>query len=116
VADDDGVSQGHLFLCHTGHGRDGRDTSGEPLQPSRVKQVMKSIGDKLEIKLHCHMLRHTWASEFARCNAGSVADLNDLLGHSSESMALYYTHSVNAKAVEKQKNNSPLDRRQRAVK
>lgn len=115
VADDDGVSQGYLFLCHTGHGKDGRDTAGEPLTASGIKQVMRRIAGKLGIKLHCHLLRHTWATEFARNNAGSVADLKGLLGHESETMALYYAHSVNADAVEKQKTSSPLDRRQMPV-
>ncbi|MCL4464988.1 MAG: tyrosine-type recombinase/integrase [Chloroflexi bacterium] len=113
--DTHGVSEGYLFLCHTGHGRDGRETIGEPLSTHGVKLVFRRLSEKLGVELHPHKLRHTFSTDFLN-NGGSVADLQRLLGHETPQMSLYYAHITNTDAVERQKTNSVVDRQLRRAK
>lgn len=110
---DDVVSQGRLFLAHGGHGRDGRSTIGEPLTAHGVQQVIKRLAARTGVDVSCHTCRHTWATDFAKSGAGSVSDLQNLLGHESPTMALYYVHVANPDSVERQKQASLVDRGRR---
>lgn len=107
--EDPAISDGRLFLCHTGHGKDGRNSIGEPLSRHGIQQVFDRISNRTGIHVTPHMLRHTFAHDFL-ANGGSVADLATLLGHGSEQQALWYAKVFNFEAVNRQKNNSVVDR------
>ncbi len=110
-----GVSDGYLFLCHTGHGGDGREAIGAPLSANGVKLVFRRLSKKLGVVMHPHQLRHTFSTDFLN-GGGSVADLQRLLGHESPQMSLYYAHITNRDAVERQKSNSVVDRQLRRAR
>ncbi len=107
--DTPGLSQDRLFLCHGGYARDGRETTGEPLSAHGIKLMFCRLSKKTGLKVHPHMLRHSFSTDFLN-HGGSVADLQRILGHETPQMSLYYAHITNAEAVERQKSNSLIDR------
>lgn len=106
---DEHLSEDRLFLCHTGHGADGRETIGEPLSEHGIKLIFRRLSAKLDIHVTPHMLRHTFAHDFL-ANGGSVADLQRLLGHESPETSLWYARVFNGDALERQKANSVVDK------
>jgi integrase/recombinase XerC len=83
--------------------------SGDPLNLIGVKILVKRLGDKANVKVHPHQLRHTFAISFLRAG-GDVFSLQYLLGHSTLSMTQRYLQSLNANdAAKAHKKFSPLD-------
>jgi site-specific recombinase XerD len=82
---------------------------GEPLEVRGIKILFKRVGDKLNIKVYPHKLRHTFAISFLRAG-GDVFSLQYLLGHSTLQMTQRYLQSLNANdAMNAHKKFSPLD-------
>ena len=83
---------------------------GEPLDAVGVKILVKRLGDRANLKVHPHKLRHTFAISFLRAG-GDVFSLQYLLGHSTLQMTQRYLQSLNAEdAVNAHRRFSPLDR------
>lgn len=83
--------------------------SGEPLSTLGLKILIKRLGDKANVKVHPHKLRHTFAISFLRAG-GDVFSLQYLMGHSTLSMTQRYLQSLNANdAANAHKKFSPLD-------
>ncbi len=83
--------------------------SNEPLNLNGMKILIRRLGNKAKIRLHPHMLRHTFAISFLR-NGGDVFSLKFLLGHSTLAMTERYLRSLNANdAMNAHKKFSPLD-------
>ncbi len=83
--------------------------SGEPLNLIGVKILIKRLGNKANVKVHPHQLRHTFAIAFLRAG-GDVFSLQYLLGHSTLQMTQRYLQSLNANdAANAHKKFSPLD-------
>ncbi|MDO9333611.1 MAG: tyrosine-type recombinase/integrase [Dehalococcoidales bacterium] len=83
--------------------------NGEPLNLIGVQILIKRLGDKANVKVHPHQLRHTFAISFLRAG-GDVFSLQYLLGHSTLQMTQRYLQSLNANdAANAHKKFSPLD-------
>ena len=65
------------------------DRFGEPLQQGGLNRILKRLGDKAGVKVHAHLLRHSFARSFIAAD-GNVAALQALLGHSSLDMTARY--------------------------
>ena len=82
---------------------------GQPLEVRGIKILVKRLGQKVNIKVHPHKLRHTFAISYLR-NGGDVFSLQYLLGHSNLQMTQRYLQSLNADdAANAHRKFSPLD-------
>ncbi len=69
-------------------------TDGTPISINCIQQFMRRLAKKagLEgIKLHPHILRHSFGTQFI-INGGNVVHLQAIMGHSSLTTTLKYTH------------------------
>jgi integrase/recombinase XerC len=79
------------------------------LTPNGVRQVVRRRGRTAGLRLHPHMLRHTFVDNWLR-NGGSEVDLARLAGWSSTSMANRYAqHRAAERALVAHKKVAPLD-------
>ena len=90
------VKQSHLFLNHR----------GEPFAADgkRLERIVRDLGRRVGIRVHPHMLRHTYAthtlSAMQRAEAGidPLVYLQRQLGHASIQTTMVYLHLVNERA------------------
>jgi site-specific recombinase XerD len=83
--------------------------SGEPFNFFGVSIFLKRLGNRANVKIHAHQLRHTFAISYLRAG-GDVFSLQYLLGHSTLNMTQRYLQSLNANdAANAHKKFSPLD-------
>ncbi|MFC2013436.1 tyrosine-type recombinase/integrase [Chloroflexota bacterium] len=83
--------------------------SGETFDVVGIKILIKRLGNRAQVKVHPHKLRHTFAISFLRAG-GDVFSLQYLLGHSTLQMTQRYLQSLNANdAANAHKKFSPLD-------
>lgn len=70
-----------------------------------VQKILERLGKKIGIKIHPHMLRHSFATRLLE-NGTDLRYIQKLLGHSSSKTTEIYTHVANSQL----KNiKSPLD-------
>lgn len=74
----------------------------------RLFKTLKSDTDLFTPRIHAHLLRHTFATNYLE-NGGNIYNLQLILGHTSLEMEKKYVHLTSAKAVLNFKNYSPLD-------
>ncbi len=74
----------------------------------RLFKTLKTRQDLLTPRIHAHLLRHTFATNYLE-NGGNIYSLQLILGHSSLEMEKKYVHLTQSKAVLNFKNYSPLD-------
>ncbi len=80
-----------------------------PLTNVGMRKMIQRRGAKVGIKLHPHMLRHTWVDNWLR-NGGSEVDLARLAGWTSTRMAERYARQhADERAIDAHKRVSPLD-------
>lgn len=81
-----------------------------PLTSTGVRRVVQRRAQQAGLKVHPHMLRHTFVDQWLR-NGGSEVDLSKLAGWSSTAMANRYAqHQALERAVLIHKSIRPLDR------
>ena len=69
---------------------------GEPLLRNAFKKIFQNLRRKTGIKrLHPHLLRHTFATNYLLYGHGDVYKLSMLLGHSSINTTQIYLHYAN---------------------
>ncbi len=91
----------HLFLT----------IEGDPLRPNAVKHLLKRWGRNAGVpRLHSHLCRHTFATNFLINNCGDVFRLQQLLGHTSLEMVRRYVHLASSQTMVNSRPSSPLDR------
>lgn len=56
-----------------------------------LHNIVVRAGDDLGFHLHCHMLRHTYATDLMRASV-NLRDIQSLLGHASLATTAIYTH------------------------
>ena len=84
---------------------------GKPLKANAVKLLINRWGKKAGVpKLHTHLCRHTFATNFLIYNCGDVFRLQQMLGHTSLEMVRRYVHYASAQALLNSKTISPVDR------
>ncbi len=74
----------------------------------RMFRTLKSRQDLLTPRIHAHLLRHTFATNYLE-NGGNIYSLQLILGHTSLEMEKKYVHLTQSKTVVNFKNYSPLD-------
>ena len=83
---------------------------GQLLQPNAVKLLINRWGKKAGVpRLHAHLCRHTFATNFLIYNCGDVFRLQQILGHSSLEMVRRYVHYASTQALINGKTLSPVD-------
>ena len=80
-----------------------------PLTPTGVRGVVRRRARMAGLKVHPHMLRHTFVDQWLR-NGGSEVDLSKLAGWTSTAMANRYAqHRAEQRAITAHKRYGPLD-------
>jgi site-specific recombinase XerD len=83
---------------------------GDPLKPNAIKLLLKRWGKKVGVpRLHAHLCRHTFATNFLINNCGDVFRLQQILGHTNLGMVNRYVHFASAQALISGKTQSPID-------
>ena len=83
---------------------------GRPLRPNAVKLLLKRWGKKAGVeRLHAHLCRHTYATNFLNYNCGDVFRLQQILGHTTLEMVRRYVHYASTQAMINGRPSSPMD-------
>jgi len=82
----------------------------KPLRPNAIKLLLKRWGKKAGVpRLHAHLCRHTYATNFLSYNCGDVFRLQQILGHTTLDMVRRYVHYASTQALMNRKTGSPVD-------
>jgi energy-coupling factor transporter ATP-binding protein EcfA2 len=69
---------------------------GEAMTDTSVCQMFRRVRTRLNIpRLHAHLLRHTFATNFLLAGLGDIYQLAQLLGHEDIKTTLIYLHAAN---------------------
>ena len=83
---------------------------GRCLQPNAVKLLLGRWGKRAGVpRLHAHLCRHTYATNFLNYKCGDVFRLKQILGHSTLEMVNRYVHYASAQDMIQGHVSSPLD-------
>jgi len=83
---------------------------GKPLYPNAVKLLLKRWGKKADVpRLHAHLCRHTYATNFLNHKCGDVFRLQQILGHTTLEMVRRYVHYASTQDMINGRPSSPMD-------
>lgn len=83
---------------------------GKRLRPNAVKLLLKRWGRRAGVpRLHAHLCRHTYATNFLDYKCGDVFRLQQILGHTTLEMVRRYVHYSSARDMMQGRVSSPLD-------
>ncbi|MGA2159802.1 MAG: tyrosine-type recombinase/integrase [Dehalococcoidia bacterium] len=83
---------------------------GKCLQSNAIKLLLKRWGKKAGVpRLHAHLCRHTYATNFLTRQCGDVFMLKQILGHSTLEMVNRYVHYASSQALIQSRPSSPVD-------
>ena len=90
------ITNGYIFV-----GRNG------PISSRSLQEIVKKASkkSKLNKNVHCHTLRHSFATHLIE-NGYDVATVQSLLGHNSAKTTMMYIHMASPKLINVK---SPLD-------
>lgn len=81
--------------------------NNDPITGGAIHLLMKRLQKRIDIPLHAHLLRHSFANHYNR--NGNLRKLQKILGHSNiGTTAAYYTDPDMAEIIEEHKRASPL--------
>ena len=84
--------------------------NGKPLCPNAVKLLLKRWGKKAGVeRLHAHLCRHTYATNFLNYKCGDVFRLQQILGHTTLEMVRRYVHYASTQDMINGRPSSPMD-------
>jgi site-specific recombinase XerD len=84
---------------------------GKKLQPNALKLLLNRWGKRAGVpRLHCHLCRHTFATNFLIYKCGDVFRLQQILGHNTLEMVRRYVHYASTQAMIQGHVSSPMDR------
>jgi len=84
---------------------------GKQLQPNAVKLLLHRWGKRSGVpRLHAHLCRHTFATNFLLYNCGDVFRLQQILGHTTLEMVRRYIHYASTQTMIQGQVSSPVDR------
>jgi integrase/recombinase XerC/integrase/recombinase XerD len=83
---------------------------GKPLAVNAIKLILNRWGKKAGVpRLHAHLCRHTYATNFLCYNCGDVFRLQQILGHTTLEMVRKYIHFASTQALMNGRTASPVD-------
>ena len=82
---------------------------GSRLSARGLQSLIIRLGQRLGFRVHPHMLRHTFATEWLR-NGGDLESLRRILGHTSLSTTQIYLHLLEEDLIEAHRSFSPGDK------
>lgn len=83
---------------------------GRPLTENAIKLIFQRLKNKTGIsRLHIHLLRHTFATNYLRANQNPFT-LQSLLGHETLEMTRRYVDMVRLEEIIRDPGFSPVDR------
>ncbi len=84
---------------------------GNPLVVNAVKLILSRWGKKAGVpRLHAHLCRHTYATNFLCHNCGDVFRLQQILGHTTLEMVRKYVHYASTQELMNGRIASPVDK------
>lgn len=84
---------------------------GRQLQKNNIRLMFNRWGKKAEVpRIHPHLCRHTFATNFLRERCGDVFMLKQILGHTTLEMVNRYVHYASCDDLMQGRLPSPLDR------
>ena len=84
---------------------------GKKLTSNAIKLLLNRWGKNAGVvRLHAHLCRHTFATNFLIHNCGDVFRLQQILGHTTLEMVRRYVHYASTESMIKGHVSSPLDR------
>lgn len=86
-----------------------RTVDDENITNNTICLMFKRISKKLNISIHPHLVRHTFATQFL-LNGGDIENLRIILGHTTFYMTEQYLHFVNTLHIKNQTKYSPLNK------
>jgi len=81
---------------------------GTPVPIRSLQKVVESVADRAHIdriKVGCHTLRHTFATQYLQANPGQLVELAMLLGHDSINTTAIYTKASKEKLAQAVENS-----------
>ena len=83
---------------------------GRRLQSNAIKLLLRRWGKRAGVpRLHAHLCRHTYATDFLSHKCGDVFRLQQILGHSTLEMVNRYVHYTSAQDMIQGRVSSPVD-------
>ncbi len=83
------------------------EKNDEPLSQNSLRYIINKVFKRINLKVTPHQLRHSYATELLNNNA-PIADVSELLGHSSMSTTQIYTKLGTALKKQNYNNAHPL--------
>ena len=84
---------------------------GKRLKPNAIKLLLSRWGRRAGVpRLHAHLCRHTFSTNFLVYNCGDVFRLQQILGHTTLEMVRRYVHYASNRAMIQGHVSSPVDR------
>ncbi|MFC1919835.1 tyrosine-type recombinase/integrase [Chloroflexota bacterium] len=84
--------------------------NGKHLQTNAIKLILKRWGKRAGVpRLHPHLCRHTYATNYLLHKCGDVFRLQHILGHNTLEMVRRYVHYASSQAMMNSKTASPID-------
>lgn len=84
-----------------------KNINGEDATKNTISLVFRRLRKTLNINVHPHLLRHTFATMFL-INGGDITNLQIILGHTTLNMVLNYLHLANEMNMVNQIQYTPL--------
>jgi len=92
----------HFYLNRWRNGANGDlvfcQRSGKPITPRHCHKIIQQIGQKVDVNIYPHLIRHSAATYFIR-QGGSPVILQKILGHTSLTVTQNYLHMDNKDMV-----------------
>lgn len=86
------------------------NSNGQPLTVNALKQLLERAGQKAGIpRVHLHLLRHTFATNYLVKEVGDSLRLQQILGHTSLEMVRRYVALANVQQSLIERRASPMD-------
>lgn len=84
---------------------------GKHLKTNAIKLILKRWGRKAGVpRLHAHLCRHTYATNYLLYKCGDVFRLQHILGHNTLEMVRRYVHYASSQAMMNGRTASPIDK------
>lgn len=83
--------------------------TNQPIDRHWLRQMIGRVGDRVGIKVHPHLLRHSCAVAAIK-NGSDIASVMRILGHANPRMSLHYSQLADTDVQEIHRRTSPADR------